>query len=92
MERSLGDECRDIGVKNTENIKACLLQGQDYQSFTVRWRNDGVQVEDVAGISPGLDSKRSTALTEWLGFSPRDTLHRSGLLLPMKRFVDRLVL
>ena len=79
-------------MKNTENIKACLLQGQDYQSFTVRWRNDGVQVEDVAGISPGLDSKRSTALTEWLGFSPRDTLHRSGLLLPMKRFVDRLVL
>ena len=33
----VGESSSDIGVKNTENIKACLLQGQDYQNFSV-WR------------------------------------------------------
>ena len=31
---SSGEDCLDIAVKNTENIRHCLLQGQDYLNFS----------------------------------------------------------
>merc|ERR1711874_195337 len=46
VERSLGDECRDIGVKNTENIKACLLQGRRCCRNLTRSRQQAINCMD----------------------------------------------
>ena len=50
------------------------------------------QVKDVVEIQPGPGARLSTAWTEWLGFSPEDTLPRFGLVLPLGSLVgDSLV-
>ena len=97
---SSGDDCLDITVKNTENIRTCLLQGQENHNLSQKMSREipsglwrllftvySFQVNDVVEIQPGPGARLSTAWTEWLGFSPEDTLTRSGLVLGLASLV-----